>query len=222
MLLTFTHDGAERHPSALNPTTLDHLTRLLAHLPPDQPGIRLQGIEGLQSLLAPTSPIGLIASFVLGRACQPVRAILFDKSPATNWALGWHQDRTIAVRERVEVPGFSNWNAKDGMIHVEPPWAVLERMVTLRVHLDPVPPDNAPLLVAPGSHRLGRIRVGDVADVVERCGTAVCLAEMGDVWLYATPILHASDRATAGGRRRVLQVDYAVGELPDGLKWLGV
>jgi ectoine hydroxylase-related dioxygenase (phytanoyl-CoA dioxygenase family) len=94
-------------------------------------------------------------------------------------------------------------------------------MVTLRVHLDAVPADNAPLVVAPGSHKLGRIRVGDVAGVVERCGTAVCLAGVRDVWLYATPILHASDRAQSGGSRRVLQVDFAVGELPGGLKWLG-
>jgi hypothetical protein len=222
MPLTFTHDGAERHPSALNGPTLDHLAGLLAHLPFDQPGIRLHGIEGLQPLLAATGPIGTIAASVLGKACRPVRAILFDKSPATNWALGWHQDRTIAVRERLDVPGFGNWNAKDGMTHVEPPWDVLERMVTLRVHLDAVPADNAPLVVAPGSHRFGRIPVAEVADVVGQCGTAVCLAGLGDVWLYATPVLHASDRAVGSGRRRVLQVDYAVGELPGGLKWLGI
>jgi ectoine hydroxylase-related dioxygenase (phytanoyl-CoA dioxygenase family) len=94
-------------------------------------------------------------------------------------------------------------------------------MVTLRVHLDAVPADNAPLVVAPGSHKLGRIPVGDVAGVIDQCGTAVCLAEVGDVWLYATPVLHASERAQSGGRRRVLQVDFAVCELPGGLKWLG-
>jgi hypothetical protein len=48
------------------------------------------------------------------------------------------------------------------------------------------------------------------------------LAEAGDVWAYSTPILHASERATEPTHRRVLQVDYAVGELPGGLAWLGV
>lgn len=86
MPLTFARDGAERHSSALDATTLSHLASLLARLPPDQPGIRLHGIEGLQPLLAPTGPIGTIAASVLGAACQPVRAILFDKSPVTNWA----------------------------------------------------------------------------------------------------------------------------------------
>jgi hypothetical protein len=62
----------------------------------------------------------------------------------------------------------------------------------------------------------------NVANVVSRCGTTLCLAEAGDVWLYAKPILHGSERAKRAERRRVLQVDYAAGELPGGLKWLGV
>ncbi|WP_235885687.1 phytanoyl-CoA dioxygenase family protein [Bradyrhizobium niftali] len=159
---------------------------------------------------------------MLGEACHPVRAILFDKTAATNWALGWHQDRTIAVKARIPVDGFETWSVKSGMQHVEPPFALLSGMVTLRVHIDPVPASNAPLLIAPGSHKLGRIPEEDVKDVVRRCGTVACLADPGDIWLYATPILHASDAATTPMHRRVLQVDFAVGELPGGLEWLGV
>jgi len=103
-----------------------------------------------------------------------------------------------------------------------PPFPLLERMLTLRVHLDPVPETNAPLRVAPGSHRLGRIAETDVPAVVSACGVVPCLADAGDIWLYATPILHASDRATAVSRRRVLQVDYSADALPGGLDWLGV
>jgi len=95
-------------------------------------------------------------------------------------------------------------------------------MVTLRVHLDPVPMRNAPLMVAPGSHRLGRIPVSEVSDVVRRCGSTACVAESGDIWLYATPILHASEAAAEPSRRRVLQVDFSADELPGGLRWLGV
>src|SRR5690349_4460599 len=35
---------------------------------------------------------------------RPVRAIYFDKSPKTNWLVTWHQDLTIAVRNKVDVP----------------------------------------------------------------------------------------------------------------------
>ena len=94
-------------------------------------------------------------------------------------------------------------------------------MLTLRVHLDPVDADNAPLLVAPGSHRFGRVAEAEAAATVARCGTATCLAEAGDVWLYATPILHASAASTGGRRRRVLQLDFAAGPLPAGSEWLG-
>jgi hypothetical protein len=58
--------------------------------------------------------------------------------------------------------------------------------------------------------------------VVQQCGTAVCLAEAGDIWLYATPIVHASEAAHVPAHRRVLQVDFAAGDLPGGLTWFGV
>jgi ectoine hydroxylase-related dioxygenase (phytanoyl-CoA dioxygenase family) len=95
-------------------------------------------------------------------------------------------------------------------------------MLTLRVHIDAAPASNAPLLIAPGSHRFGRIAEDDVREVVRRCGTFACLAEPGDVWLYATSILHASEAAVAPVHRRVLQIDFSVGQLPGGLEWLGI
>ncbi len=95
-------------------------------------------------------------------------------------------------------------------------------MTTLRVHLDEVTSVNAPLLIAPGSHLLGAIGEADVQGVVEACGVTPCLADAGDIWIYSTPILHASERASSPLHRRVLQVDYAIDPLPGGLQWLGV
>jgi hypothetical protein len=201
---------------------LPEIEAIAATLEPDRAGIRLHGIEGLQGLLDPRSPIGAIATDAIGAVALPVRAILFDKTAAANWSLGWHQDRTIVVAKRRAVPGFGPWTVKAGLLHVAPPFEVLAGMVTLRVHLDPVGPDNAPLLVAPGSHRFGRVAEADIEAVVSKCGVAACLAEPGDVWLYATPILHASDAAADPRRRRVLQVDYAAGDLHGGLEWLGI
>jgi ectoine hydroxylase-related dioxygenase (phytanoyl-CoA dioxygenase family) len=220
--LTFRDDGAQLFRHALTSDQLRQLKEILSHLPPDHAGLRLRGVEDLAPLLAASGEIGRCAASVLGEACRPARAILFDKTAATNWALGWHQDRIIAVKARVPVDGFETWSVKSGMQHVEPPFALLASMVTLRVHIDPVPASNAPLLIAPGSHKRGRIPEEAVKDVVRCCGTVACLAEPGDVWLYATPVLHASDAATAPMHRRVLQVDFSVGELPGGLQWLGV
>ncbi|GAA4013028.1 hypothetical protein GCM10022280_08890 [Sphingomonas swuensis] len=217
----FATSGARHVPGALK-SCLPGLRRVLEPMDASAAGTRLHQVGGLAEFLEVTGCIGKVAAAVLGEKARPVRAILFNKSAETNWALGWHQDRTICVRERKEAPGFGPWTLKSGMIHVSPPIALLEGMVTVRAHLDDVPPTNAPLLIAPGSHRFGRIGEDRIEAVVDSCGTVSCVAAAGDVWLYATPILHASDAAADPRSRRVLQVDYAATSLPYGLEWLGI
>ena len=95
-------------------------------------------------------------------------------------------------------------------------------MLTLRVHLDDVPATNAPLLIAPGSHRLGVIAEPDIDATVAKLGEVACLARAGDIWAYSTPVLHASRAASHPLRRRVLQVDFSADRLPGTLEWLGV
>lgn len=215
----FDRDGAALYPGAAL-SILGEVEAALDAAPQDRPGIRLHGDPRLAAVV----DAGLLAR--IAQALRPqaraVRAILFDKTPENNWALGWHQDRTIAVAARRDAAGYGPWSMKAGVQHVEPPFALIERMVTLRLHLDDVGTDGAPLLIAPGSHRLGRIAVGSIEDVVRRCGSRACLAARGDVWAYATPILHASARSESARRRRVLQVDYSADRLAPGLDWLGV
>lgn len=217
----FQKRGAVRLSGAardLLPILLDAVGKL----PKDLPGIRIGAAAGLRELVADSGAIGSRILLFAGADARPVRMILFDKNPATNWALGWHQDRTICVQEQRDVAGFGPWTRKAGMLHVAPPIHLLEQMVTVRVHLDDVPIDNAPLLVAPGSHRFGLVREDAIADIVARCGVEACLADAGDIWVYATPILHASDAAANPRRRRVLQIDYAAFDLTDGLEWSGI
>ena len=213
--------GAERFPGALADSIAD-LRAALAHLPTERAGVRIRGIEALRPLLACDGAIGSIAASVLGPSCRAVRAVFFDKTSDTNWSLAWHQDRTICVQQRIDVAGFGLWTTKSGMQHVAPPFNFLTRMVTLRVHLDDVTATNAPLLIAPGSHAEGRVPVDAIEQVVSRCGTRACIADAGDVWLYATPILNASEAASQPAHRRVLQVDFSADELPGSLEWLGV
>ena len=220
--LQLARDGAELAAKALDSSALATLDRVLADQPRDVAGVRLFGLQLLQPLLAASGSIGAIAVARLGEDAQPVRAILFDKTPSANWSLAWHQDRVVAVRKQVDLQSFGPWTRKHGALHVAPPFQVLARMLTLRVHLDAVSENNAPLLVAPGSHRRGRIAEAKIPDVVAQCGVSVCIAAPGDVWVYSTPILHASECAKAASSRRVLQVDYASDGLPGGLEWLGV
>ena len=220
--MTIKNEGAQLFKAALSTAQIGELASLLASQPRDYAGVRLSGIPELRPFLGPAGPVGQVPVSVLSRECLPVRAILFDKSAEQNWSLGWHQDRTIAVKRRIDTDGFGPWSIKTGMVHVEPPFDLLAGMVTVRVHLDDVPETNAPLLIAPGSHKRGRIPTAEIPEVVRQCGVIPCLAAAGDIWLYATPVLHASDAAAAPLHRRVLHVDYAVGQLPGGLEWLGV
>lgn len=217
----FERDGALHAGRRMDDDALDALRALADARIGARPGARLAGEPLLDGLLAADGPIGQVAAALSSSATRPVRAVLFDKTPEANWSVAWHQDRTLPVRERIEVEGFGPWSTKDGLLHVAPPFEVLARMITLRVHLDAVDPANAPLRIALGSHRLGRVAAADAEAQASRLPRHVCLAEPGEVWAYSTPILHASDPSSGDGRRRVLQIDYADFDLPGGLDWRG-
>jgi len=220
--LSFAHDGAALFEAVL---TADEVTALTERLDPaidGRPGRRLPGDAAIGDLLSADGKVGRIAAGLIGPTARPVRAVLFDKTPEANWIVAWHQDRTICVRERVEVEGFGPWSTKDGLVHVAPPIGVLEGMATLRLHLDDCDDDNAPLLIARGSHRLGYVRADQAAAKAAERPLFTCHAAAGDVWAYSTPILHASERSKSNRRRRVLQVDYAAALLPGGMEWRGL
>ncbi len=221
--LRFESDGAALYRGAALPI-LGALGRWADDKVHGRPGLRLSGDPALGAFVD-AKAIRMLASRHLPPSAPsviPVRAVLFDKSPATNWSLGWHQDRTIVVRERHETAGFGPWSRKHGLQHVEPPFSIIEQMVTLRIHLDDVPATNAPLLIAPGSHRVGRVPEDQIMATVEAHGHRTCEAGAGDIWVYATPILHASDASSRAGHRRVLQVDFAGADLPLPLEWRGI
>jgi ectoine hydroxylase-related dioxygenase (phytanoyl-CoA dioxygenase family) len=169
--------------------------------------------------LAASPAVRALVEPVLGPGAFAVRGILFDKTADANWKVAWHQDLTIAVRERRDAAGFGPWSEKAGVTHVQPPAAVLERMVTVRIHLDDCGPENGPVHVIPGSHRHGRLGSADTERWrAEHPAVATCTGE-GGALLMRPLLLHASSPATTPAHRRVLHIDYAANELPDGLEW---
>lgn len=149
---------------------------------------------------------------------QPVRALFFDKNPAHNWKVPWHQDLSIAVAERVDTPGFKAWSMKAGVTHVQPPAEFMTRMVALRFHLDDCAEGDGPLRVIPGSHRHGRI----AADALSRFTSFTeisCQVRRGGVVAIRPLILHASSPSVRPRHRRVVHIEYSPDQLPDGLAW---
>ena len=217
--MDFEHTGAQRFAAALNSAEVKRIADLFRD--DHSPGRRLSlaDLGSVAALLRRTGVVGRIASRLIGSAAQPVRALLLDKSPEKNWRLGWHQDRVIAVRERLDVEGFTNWSVKAGQMHVQPPHELLARMATFRIHVDSVGTCNAPLQVLAGSHSLGQLTEDRIGTLASAFDVITCLASAGDVWAYRTAVVHASAEQRTPGRRRVLQVDYSADDLPDGLKW---
>jgi hypothetical protein len=170
--------------------------------------------------LAEAAPVRDLVEPSLGKACFPVRGILFDKIPGANWKVPFHQDVTIAVRERVETEGFGPWSIKAGVLHTHAPVAVLESMLSVRLHLDDCHDRNGPLRVIPGSHRLGRISESAIEAIHRQTGEHTCAVLTGGALLMRPLLLHASSPARVVGHRRVIHIDFAAHDLHGGLQWL--
>jgi ectoine hydroxylase-related dioxygenase (phytanoyl-CoA dioxygenase family) len=156
---------------------------------------------------------------VLGTECQAVRGILFDKVPDANWKVPWHQDVTIAVQRRIESEGFGPWSMKGDVLHVQPPAAVLEKMLSVRLHLDPCGEANGALRVIPGSHRWGRIAEEQIPSIRATTSEHACVMGIGDVLLMRPLLLHASSASRVPDHRRVVHLDFAAAQLPPGMGW---
>jgi ectoine hydroxylase-related dioxygenase (phytanoyl-CoA dioxygenase family) len=180
----------------------------------------LATVPAVQSL-AQAQPIRALVATVLGPAAFAVRGLLFDKTRAANWKVPWHQDLTIAVRRRLEVAGFGPWSVKAGVQHVQPPEAILESMLTVRLHLDDCGPENGPLQVFGGSHLSGRMSADVIRAWRERMSPIRCVVGRGGVLLMRPLLLHSSLPARAPAHRRIIHLDFAAYPLPGGLEWLG-
>jgi ectoine hydroxylase-related dioxygenase (phytanoyl-CoA dioxygenase family) len=139
---------------------------------------------------------------------QPVRSILFDKTPSENWPVAWHQDLTICTQAETPCDGYGPWSCKDGVPHVQPPLALLASMVTVRIHLDPTGGENGALRVIPSSHLHGRLNQESIAALTAG-GAHTCECQPGDVLLMSPLILHSSKRSSRPDRRRILHFEYA-------------
>lgn len=153
----------------------------------------------------------------LGHQFGLVRALFFDKPPDRTWALAWHKDTSIAVKDNaIQSLSFSRPTVKSGIPHVIACDDLLRQMLTLRIHLDEVTDENGPLRVIPGSH-ISSNSIGTGVDA------AVAIhASIGDVLAMRPLISHCSGSSVAGTtrHRRILHLEYAAAEtLPDGYQW---
>jgi ectoine hydroxylase-related dioxygenase (phytanoyl-CoA dioxygenase family) len=206
----------------LDPKTIAALIQDLdaLHLTPDRAGVRniLELLPSVE-ILAQSPEIRSLVAGGLGDRARLVRGIFFDKQPTANWKVPWHQDVTIAVKQRLELPDYHPWSLKGGIPHVQPPQPILERMLTVRIHLDRTDATNGALKVIPGSHRQGKLTTVEIDRWKQLHTSTICTCESGGILLMRPLLLHASSIANVPTHRRVIHLEYADCSLAAGLEW---
>jgi hypothetical protein len=189
------------------------------NIAPGRAGIRnlLDLVPSIREL-AQSQKLRSLVEPILGDTARVVRGIFFDKQPTANWKVPWHQDLSIAVKNRLDIPDFHPWSVKEGIPHVQPPTAILEQMLTVRIHLDLTDESNGALKVISGSHTGGKLTTSEI-DRWKLSSAISCNCEAGGVLLMRPLLLHASSVATVPSHRRVIHLEYAIDRLPRGLEW---
>jgi ectoine hydroxylase-related dioxygenase (phytanoyl-CoA dioxygenase family) len=209
---SFATDGIEIRPAVLN---AEEIKAIKAEVSLDHEILRRTGIRNLEkkfqsiAQVAANPSVLSIAASLLGGNPHFVRALFFDKTPARNWFVAWHQDRTVSLNKRVEMPGWGPWTRKDGVYHAQPPLAVLEHMVTIRLHVDDADEERGCLRVITGSHRLGILSQDQIAQVVAVSSPRACKVDAGGALIMSPLILHASRKSQRLAHRRVVHLEYS-------------
>jgi ectoine hydroxylase-related dioxygenase (phytanoyl-CoA dioxygenase family) len=206
----------------LDLATTERLRVLMGSIAPHEEG--RGGVRNLLDVpkvreLADSEAIMNLVQPIIGDRAFAVRGILFDKKDGVNWKVPWHQDVTIAVRDRIDVDGYGPWSVKQDVLHVQPPANVLEKMLSVRLHLDDCPRSNGALRVIPKSHEHGKLSQQQIETQSNQYETVTCDVRRGGALLMRPLLIHASSAAESPNHRRVIHFDYANVVLDGGLQW---
>lgn len=222
MILHIHEHGLEIKRKVVSDSTIESIINEVSTTTVCEP---MHGIRGADkkfhtiSDLAQSDEFVNLAGTILGSKPSIVRVIFFDKSSYKNWFVTWHQDKTIALNNKVEAAGWGPWSFKDKTHHVQPPLEVLNKMVTFRLHLDDANENNGCLKVIPKSHKLGILSHPEITEVVNTQEPHLCEVKKGDLMLMKPLIIHSSSKSVIPDHRRVVHIEYSNYQLPENLKW---
>ena len=228
----FQNQGFAVVPQCLDGDTvarLVHLTELArARVEAAESVSNSSGVYALRNLvdvvpevaeLSLNSKVAELVEAVLGTGAFMVRSTLFDKTDGANWGVFWHQDLSIAVKERHQVEGFHAWTRKAGVQCVQPPVEMMSRILAIRLHLDDCFAANGALKVLPGSHRSDALTSDRIEEISSSVNEVVCEVPAGGAVLMSPLLLHASSPMINPGHRRVIHLEFTAQELPQPLEW---
>lgn len=207
-------DGYTVIPDVMDERTC---TRLLADLLEWTSGSSRAGTRNLMACppvreIAAQDHLVSLAAAILGCAATPYRATLFNKSPDSNWLVTWHQDTALPLQTQLASPEWGPWSTKHGVIYARAPAWALERVATLRVHLDNCHADAGPLRVIPGTHKHGVLSAEAIAHLANSLTPVDCLSARGGVLAMSPLLVHGSSKSRNSSLRRILHIEYAPSE----------
>jgi ectoine hydroxylase-related dioxygenase (phytanoyl-CoA dioxygenase family) len=181
-------------------------------------GFNLLRIIPAVEQLASSARLLSIVRGELGDSTFPINALLLDKSLSQNWGLDWHQDLKIAVTNKIDVPDYDNWTKEYGINLCIPPLEILEKLLSVRIHLDPCTIQNGALLLIPKTHKSGILSNLDLKEIVRR-EAICCEIDRGGIMCMKPLLLHKSPYSISQKKRRVIQINYSGSRLDHGLQW---
>ncbi|MGE0643051.1 MAG: phytanoyl-CoA dioxygenase family protein [Nitrospira sp.] len=161
------------------------------------------------SSLAQDKRLHALAKAALTGTATPFRAPLFEKTPKSNWLVAWHQDTALPIERKFASPEWGPWSKKSGIIYAHAPAWALDRIVTLRIQLDPGAQHDGSLRVIPRSHLKGVLSDSEIHRLTEHEIPAECLVPQGGVLIMKPLIIHASSKSRSNAPRRVVHIEYA-------------
>jgi ectoine hydroxylase-related dioxygenase (phytanoyl-CoA dioxygenase family) len=175
-------------------------------------------VPAIETLAHSAKIINSVTTY-LGSSPKLVRAIYFNKTQNNNWFVGWHQDKTIAVVQKIDTPGFINWTTKQGVIHVQPPESIMQQIITVRLHLDKTGIDKGALQLIPKSHRQGILSQIQIDRLKDSSNSIICELNAGDALIMSPLILHSSSKSRSTKERAIIHLEYSAIDLPNNLTW---
>lgn len=214
--MKFQADGFTILPDAISPTACDELIATISSRDTGKVGSR-----GLlcNKVIAHTAYVlhqRLLGLGLLGEQHRPVQCSLFAKGDGASWSVTPHQDLSVPVANRVDVPEWGGWSRKENVWFAQPPSAFLEDLIAVRLQLDPNASETGPLEVVPGSHMMGRLASASVSRHAKR--RVKCVVPRGGVLIMRPLLIHSSGKPVSPSPRRVLHFLYGP-LLPAELSW---
>jgi ectoine hydroxylase-related dioxygenase (phytanoyl-CoA dioxygenase family) len=228
----YQHDGFAVVPTCLSAQTVDQLIEATeiarARIDAQEAVANTSGVYALRNLvdvvpeaacLVSNPEVAELVSAVLGSNAFMVRSTLFDKTEGANWGVFWHQDLSIAVKGRHDVPDYHSWTRKAGVQCVQPPLSIMSNVLAVRLHLDDCFRDNGALKVLPGTHLERRLSSDRIESISTNACEVTCEVPAGGAVLMNPLLLHASSPMNRPGHRRVIHFEFAAIDLPKPLEW---